>query len=73
MVEIVKLKVDLRKSYLNHLLVLIITIGAGVGKMLLNGDIGMLTVVGIFIIVMSLVLYTAITPSLENEIREIKW
>jgi len=73
MVEIVKLKVDLRKSYLNHLLVLIITIGAGVGKMLLNGDIGMLTVVGIFIIVMSLVLYTAITSSLENEIREIKW
>ncbi len=70
--EIVKLKVDLRKSYLNHLLVLIITIGAGVGKMLLSDDIGVLSVVGIFIIVMSLALYTAITSSLENEIREIK-
>ncbi len=70
--EIVKLKVDLRKSYLNHLLVLIITIGAGVGKMLLSDDIGMLTVVGIFIIVGSLALYTAIIASLENEIREIK-
>lgn len=70
--EIVKLKVDLRKSYLNHLLVLIITIGAGVGKMLLSDDIGMLTVVGIFIIVGSLALYTVIISSLENEIREIK-
>lgn len=40
--------------------------------MLLSDDIGMLTIIGIFIIVMSLALYTAITSSLENEVREIK-
>lgn len=68
----IKLKVDLRKSYLNHLLVLIITVGAGVAKMLISDDIGFITFAGIFIIVMSLGLYTAITSSLENEIKDIK-
>jgi len=71
-VEQLKIKVDLRKSYLNHLLVLIVTIGASIGKMFIDNRIGNIFYAGVFIIVSCIIAYVMVSYQLEKKIKDIK-
>ena len=70
--EKLKSKIDLYKTYLNHLLVLIVTIGAGVTNMFTKGDFTLAFWVGSVLLVLSMVNYAILAYRLNKELKDIK-
>lgn len=70
--EKLKSKIDLHKTYLNHLLVLIVTIGAGVTNMFVKNDFKLVFFVGVVLLVLFIVNYGILAYRLNKELKSIK-
>ncbi|RLA74014.1 MAG: hypothetical protein DRG11_06270 [Epsilonproteobacteria bacterium] len=60
------------RTYLNHLLVFIVTIGASVTNMFLKDEVGVVFILGCFILLFLLILYLKIATMKHIKINELK-
>ncbi len=70
--EKIKSKIDLHKTFLNHLLVLIVSIGAGTVNMFLKSDFNLMFFCGLVILFSFLVTYGILAYRLNNDLKSIK-
>ena len=68
--EYKKTKIDLLKTYLNHLLVMIIGVGGGSFSMMAKGRDDMLVNLGIISVVASIVVYAIIAININKTLKD---
>jgi len=67
----------------NHVLVIFVTTGAGVTKFLVDGDVGLWFVIGLFVTIVSFVIYVLLSlieyknikeiTELKRQTKDLKW
>ncbi|MBL0703204.1 MAG: hypothetical protein JJV95_04405 [Sulfurospirillum sp.] len=68
--ERLKNKIDLHKTYLNHILVIIVTVGAGVTNMFLKHDINVVFFVGVVVLMVFIATYGIMANKLNKELKD---
>lgn len=67
-----KSKVDLHKTYLNHLMVFLITITVGTTNIFIKNDITVIFYIGIFLTIVCMFGYGIIAYKLEKDLKDLK-
>ena len=67
-----KAKIDLRKTYLNHIMVILVGLGSYVFSSYSKGHTGLFPILGVIGLVISIIIYGIIAISTELIIKDIK-
>ncbi len=70
--EELKARIDVGKTILNHLILVIVTIGAGSFSMIKNGNFGIFSFSGIIVTILGVILYFKSTKKISQYLDEFK-
>jgi len=71
-IDEIKEHIGALKGYMNIIVALIITVGAGVSKLYLANNISLLFWIGIVFIIISIIVFMILSKNIHNNIKKLK-
>ena len=71
-IDEIKEHIGALKGYMNIIVALILTIGAGISKLYLSNDINILFWIGILFIILAIIVFIILSKNIHNNIKKLK-